>query len=154
MRMLFYWAILALTCGYALARGRRHERIAATVCIVASLAMPFVLAPFAARYDGIEAGVAVVDIGVLVAFVLIAIDSNRFWPLWVAGLQLTSSMSHMLKAIVRPFAVGLWCRRSVLELPDPVHHRRRDLARPAPRAVADSRSLTSRRACLGPVGLA
>lgn len=109
MRMLFYWAILALTCGYALARGRRHERIAAIVCVVASLAMPFVLAPFAARYDGIEAGVAVVDIGVLVAFILIAIDSNRFWPLWIAGLQLTSSLSHILKAIssdLLPWAYG------------------------------------------------
>lgn len=109
MRMLFYWAVLALASGYALARGRRHERIAAIVCIVASLAMPFVLAPFAARYDGIEAGVAAVDIGVLVAFVLIAIDSNRFWPLWIAGLQLTSSMSHLLKAIssdLLPWAYG------------------------------------------------
>jgi hypothetical protein len=99
MRILFYWSLLALTCGYALARGRRHERLAATVCILASLAMPFVLAPFAARYQGFETGVAFVDIGVLVAFVLIALDSDRFWPLWIAGLQLTASMSHMLKAI-------------------------------------------------------
>ena len=109
MRMLFYWSILAVTCGYALAWGRRHERLAALVCIIASLAMPFVLAPFASRYDGLEAGVAVVDIGVLVVFVTIALQSDRFWPLWVAGLQLTSSMSHMFKAIssdLLPWAYG------------------------------------------------
>ena len=99
MRILFYWSLLAMTCGYALARGRRHERIAALVCIIASLMMPFVLAPFADRYDGIEAGVAIVDLGVLAAFVMIALDSNRFWPLWIAGLQLTASMSHILKAV-------------------------------------------------------
>ena len=33
------------------------------------------------------------------AFVLVALRSQRFWPLWVAGLQLTTSMSHMLKAV-------------------------------------------------------
>jgi hypothetical protein len=31
--------------------------------------------------------------------VVIALRSDRFWPLWVAGLQLTISMSHLLKAI-------------------------------------------------------
>jgi hypothetical protein len=36
---------------------------------------------------------------VLVAFVAIALRSDRFWPLWVAGLQLTISMSHFLKAV-------------------------------------------------------
>ena len=25
--------------------------------------------------------------------------SDRFWPLWVAGLQLIDSMSHLMKAI-------------------------------------------------------
>jgi len=25
--------------------------------------------------------------------------SSRFWPLWAAGLQLTVSMSHMMKGI-------------------------------------------------------
>ncbi len=29
----------------------------------------------------------------------IALRSERFWPLWVAGLQLTMSMSHLMKAI-------------------------------------------------------
>jgi hypothetical protein len=31
--------------------------------------------------------------------VAIALVSNRFWPLWAAGFQLTVSMSHMMKAI-------------------------------------------------------
>ena len=109
MRMLFYWSLLVMTCGYALARGRGHVRIAGAVCILASLAMPFVLAPFASRYDGIEAGVAIVDLVVLAAFVGIAITSDRFWPLWIAGLQLTTSLSHVLKAIsgdLLPWAYG------------------------------------------------
>jgi hypothetical protein len=36
---------------------------------------------------------------VLAAFVFVALRSDRFWPLWIAGLQLTMSISHLLKAI-------------------------------------------------------
>jgi hypothetical protein len=41
----------------------------------------------------------VIDLTVLAAFLFVALRSNRFWPLWVAGLQLTMSTSHVLKAI-------------------------------------------------------
>jgi hypothetical protein len=36
---------------------------------------------------------------VLTAFVFIALNSDRFWPLWVAGLQLVTSFAHFLKAL-------------------------------------------------------
>ena len=39
------------------------------------------------------------DLLVLAAFTYIALRSERFWPLWVAGLQLTASMAHILKSI-------------------------------------------------------
>lgn len=109
MRMVFYWSLLALTCGYAIWRGRREERVAAVVCIVASLMMPFVLGPFAERYVGVEVGAVLVDLAVLAAFVTIALQSERFWPLWIAGLQLTTMLSHVLKTIhfeLLPWAYG------------------------------------------------
>ena len=42
-------------------------------------------------YSGLETSDLIVDTFVLVSFVLIALRSDRFWPLWVAGLQLTIS---------------------------------------------------------------
>ena len=33
----------------------------------------------------------------MAAFVALALFSKRFWPLWVAGLQLTASTAHVLK---------------------------------------------------------
>ena len=36
---------------------------------------------------------------VLAAFIALALRSKRFWPLWVAGLQLTNSMAHVMKAV-------------------------------------------------------
>ena len=40
-----------------------------------------------------------VDLAVLAGFIMVALRSKRFWPLWVAGLQLTTSVGHMLKGV-------------------------------------------------------
>jgi hypothetical protein len=61
------------------------------------------------RYTGVESGLLVIDIFVLATFVFVALRSPRFWPLWVAGLQLTSSAAHLMKAIderLLPVAYG------------------------------------------------
>ena len=91
--------ILLLTFGYAFWRGRGEERMAATVCVIATIATRFAISPVSDRYDGIEVGLLAIDGFVLAAFVAIALTSQRFWPLWIAGLQLTNSMAHLMKAI-------------------------------------------------------
>jgi len=98
-RYIIFWAILVVTCGYALWRGRKYEQLAAAICIVASVTSVFAHTPLHQRYAGLEIGDLVIDTAVLLAFVAIALRSDRFWPLWVAGLQLTISLSHIFKAL-------------------------------------------------------
>ena len=98
-RFYIFWAVLLVTCGYALWRGRSDERIVAGVCLLATIATSFAISPLSKRYSGLEPGLLLIDALVLAAFVAIALWSPRFWPLWVAGLQLTTSMSHLMKAI-------------------------------------------------------
>jgi hypothetical protein len=103
----FFWGLLIVTCGYALWRGRKYEQISAGICIAATVLSVMFHSSFRQRYFGIEAGDLIIDTLVLFAFVIIALRSDRFWPLWVAGLQLTISMSHVSKALVpslMPFA--------------------------------------------------
>ena len=99
MNPLLYWSILIVSCGYALIRGRTNERLAAGVCIAASLISVAVLSPMSVRYTTIEEGEMAVDSVVLAVFLLVALRSDRFWPLWITGLQLTTTLSHMLKAV-------------------------------------------------------
>ena len=40
-----------------------------------------------------------VDIATLAAFTYVALRSERFWPLWISGLQLTTSVAHFFKVI-------------------------------------------------------
>ena len=98
-RYVIFWALLLLTFAYALWRGRGDEKIAAGVALLATIATQFVMPPPSLRYSGIQFSLVAIDIAVLAAFVAIALRSKRFWPLWVAGLQLTNSMSHLMKGI-------------------------------------------------------
>jgi hypothetical protein len=95
----FFWALLLISCGYALWRGRKYEQLSALIFIGASVVSVLARAGTQRPYLGVEAGDLIIDTLVLIALIVIALRSDRFWPLWVAGLQLTISMSHFLKAI-------------------------------------------------------
>jgi len=99
IHVIVFDALLLVSCGYALWRGRKYERIAALVFVTATILSVLGSSPLPARYVGIATGDLIVDTGVLAALVTIALFSDRFWPLWAAGLQLVGSMSHLLKAI-------------------------------------------------------
>ena len=86
--------------------------------------------PLNRMYVHVEGGALAVDLAVLVAFIVVALHSDRFWPLWVAGLQLTTSIAHFLKAIdphLIPQAYGLAVRFWSYPILD--HPRRRLVAR-------------------------
>lgn len=93
-RLIIFNALLLGSCAYALLRGTRDAQIVAVVTLVASFASYFLVS----RYAGVEFGVLVVDILVLLAFAAVALQSDRFWPLWITGLQLTTSFGHALRA--------------------------------------------------------
>jgi len=94
---LEYFALLFAVCAYAFVAGRGDERMVASICVIASIASVVVISPFASRYSHLEAGVFLVDLATLGGFTFVALRSDRFWPLWVAGLQLTTLMSHAFK---------------------------------------------------------
>lgn len=114
LSIISFWILLVLTCGYALWRGHKYEQMSALVCILASVVSTIWLLLLRryhpVDYSTVEISDLVVDTLVLTAFIVIALLSDRFWPLWVAGLQLTISMSHLLKAIqpeLLPMAYGI-----------------------------------------------
>ena len=96
---IIYHLLLVAVAAYAFLRGKSDERLAAAICVIATIATRLVLSPIANRYSGVELGVFLVDLMTLAGFVAIALRTDRFWPLWVAGLQLTTLVAHMLKAI-------------------------------------------------------
>lgn len=106
---IIFRVLLIGSCGYAFWRGRSDERIVAVVCLGATLASRLAFSPLAVRYTSVEFGLLLIDLAVLASFIFVALRSQRFWPLWIAGLQLTTSMAHVMKAIdehLLPIAYG------------------------------------------------
>ena len=91
--------LLLAVCIYAWLRGGSDERAVAATCLAGTLATMLVISPLRQRYAGVEEGLMLVDLGVLAGFITVALRSKRFWPLWVAGLQLTTSLGHILKGV-------------------------------------------------------
>jgi len=91
--------LLVLVVLFAFLRGSRDERQVALICLAGAILTTVVLSPLAQRFESIEAPVMFVDLAVFAGFLLVALRSDRFWPLWVAGLQLTTIMGHMLKGV-------------------------------------------------------
>ena len=91
--------LLLAVCIYAWLRGGGDERVVAATCLAGTAATMLVISPLRHRYYGVEGGLLLVDLAVLAGFITVALRSKRFWPLWVAGLQLTTSLGHILKGM-------------------------------------------------------
>ena len=112
----FFRVLLALVAVYAFLRGSRDERQVGVVLVVGVVATTLVLSPVAHRFSGLESSVMYVDIVVFFGFLWVALRSERFWPLWVAGLQLTTILGHLLKPIgVDDDVLGLEGQHAVRE---------------------------------------
>ena len=96
--VIFSPRLLAI-CLYAWWRGGADERIVALTCLAGTVATLLVVSPLRQRYASLEEGLLLVDLAVLAGFITVALRSKRFWPLWVAGLQLTTSIGHVLKGV-------------------------------------------------------
>lgn len=96
------WLFRTLLIGivlFALWRGGRDERLVAALCLIGAITTTFLLAPIHERFEDVELGVFAVDLVLLAGFLAVALQSYRFWPLWVAALQLTTTLGHLLKGL-------------------------------------------------------
>jgi hypothetical protein len=133
--------LLIAVCLYACWRGGADERVIALTCLGGTTATLLVISPLRLRYTGVEEGLLLVDMAVLAGFITVALRSNRFWPLWIAGLQLTTSIGHILKGIdqdLLPRAYGaalqFWGYPILIILAVGTYRRHRRLVRGAPLA--------------------
>jgi len=91
--------LLAVVALYVLIRGRRDERDVGVVLVLGVIATHLVISPLRNRFASVETHVFIVDMVVFMGFLWVALRSERFWPLWIAGLQLTAILGHVLKAV-------------------------------------------------------
>ncbi|WP_375380143.1 hypothetical protein [uncultured Sphingomonas sp.] len=112
---ILYGLALAASCTFAFRHGGRSERHGAAIILVGSLLTVLVegLPAFDWRYS--RQGLVAVDLGVLVAYFVLAQRSNRFWPLWTTAFQLIAVMTHLVimvepRRVLQAYAIaqGFW----------------------------------------------
>ena len=96
LNFLVYNLLLAVCWTYAVIRGGHPEWLGATILAIFSV-LTAVAIPDATSFRFLESGALVVDLLCLAAFVMLALRADRFWPLWVAALQLLGVASHGVK---------------------------------------------------------
>jgi hypothetical protein len=93
---LLYFVCLAATCFIGWRRGGPSERAGVLIILVGSLVTIAVQQP--ALFDWRTDRIALigVDLVVLLAFLLLALKSRRFWPLWATTFHLIAVCSHLV----------------------------------------------------------
>lgn len=108
VRIAFFYLLLTGLLALTFWRGRSDERLAAGVCIGGTFLTVLVGNNLSTNASGFGIAAFLVDFAVLTAFIAIALRSSRFWPIWVAGLQLTTTSVHLLIVLAPKLPGGIF----------------------------------------------
>ena len=105
-----YLLLLILCCGYAFIGGGSPERWGAGIMLLGTALTMMARHIGPADYRSIDWGVFSVDLIAMFAFAGLAVLSTRFWPMWLAAMQLDSVLNHLAMAsseTVMPWAYAV-----------------------------------------------
>jgi nicotinamide riboside transporter PnuC len=113
--VILFLSALTACCSYAFWRGGAPERVGAAIFILATLLTIATATSLRPAFKSLEAGILAVDVGVFVAFLLLALRSRRFWPLWMTafqGVQVAGHAAQLASPEMMPWvysvAQGIW----------------------------------------------
>lgn len=137
LRIAFFLALFIGACAYALARGGAPERVAVGIFAGGLLLTALTAtASYVARFSGLEIGILIVDSIMLAAFVILSLHAERYWPIWMSGMQAVEVLSHLPMLIapdVLPQAyttiTALWSYPMLVLLIVATYRHRRRIAR-------------------------
>ncbi len=111
MRFWLFNGLFVISCGYALWRGGRDERICALIFIV-GLAGTSAVHGWTAKYQTLVWGVFTIDVLMLLGLAWLALRSDRFWPLWLTAMQTVEVLGHGV-TLVGPRVIP-WAYRAMI----------------------------------------
>lgn len=97
--VMIFWLLLPVVGGMAAIWGGRPERIGAGLYIAAAILTLMWRTHGHQRWVGIETGVLTIDLLLLVAMLILALRSDRWWPMIATAFLSLSMMAHMAKVM-------------------------------------------------------
>lgn len=99
---ILYIVTLLVTCSVAFWKGGRTERLGALIILIGSGLTIWVEQAHMFDWRHERTGLVIVDLMVLVAFFALALQTNRFWPLWATAFHLIAVATHLIIFIQPP----------------------------------------------------
>lgn len=99
---MFFWTfagLLVSACFLATARGGRSERLIALLFVAAWFGSIAVERPFIERYATLQIATMGIDLLLFAALLMIALTSQRYWPMALVSLQAIILIAHLVKLI-------------------------------------------------------
>ena len=98
LHTVLFLACQAAASSYALVRGGTPERIVTLELAVATAAGELLSVEQGLSFQIMEWDMLVLDVTLLAVMVPVALYANRYWPLWVAAVQLDTIAIHGVRA--------------------------------------------------------
>ena len=92
-----FFALLFLCCAYAFWAGGTPERWGAGLYALACIASFLAYRAPPLRFRSVEVGVFIVDVVVFIAFCILAVRADRYWPIWVSALLGLGVLGHLAR---------------------------------------------------------
>lgn len=99
MRVQLYLAGLCLVLFYAMWKGGGPERAVGWILIFMGASTSLARLVFPPTFVSLDEVVLGSDLAALMALLLVALRSSRFWPLCVCSLQTVSLVAHLARAL-------------------------------------------------------
>jgi hypothetical protein len=90
-----YLVALLLVCSYAYWNGGVTEKRGAGIMVAGSLLTALV----GTGWRGVNSGVLLVDLAVLVALVFLMLRTDKYWLLWMTAFHVIGVLTHIAKMI-------------------------------------------------------
>ena len=92
--LLAFYSALLLCVAYASVNGGRTGKAGSAIFILATMSSEAAVR-MNPNWAGTSMGLFAVDAGCLLALLILALMSNRFWPIWALGLQTAAVATHL-----------------------------------------------------------
>jgi hypothetical protein len=92
--LLAFYSALLLCAAYVSVNGGRTGKAGSAIFILATM-LSAAAVQMNPSWAGTSLGLFAVDAGCLLALLILALMSNRFWPIWALGFQTAAVATHL-----------------------------------------------------------
>ncbi|TZG25958.1 hypothetical protein [Sphingomonas montanisoli] len=98
LQYAYSFAVLA-TLAYAIWRGGVPEIAGAVIMAMGSFLTPIAVGSLYPKWNSAEPAIALVDLVAFAAFAILALKSDRFWPIWTTSFLVPVLAIHIVKLL-------------------------------------------------------